>query len=88
MQPFMGTTRIRASKSISASYQLQGRSHNHGRDDGDGFNYHLVPEPTDLNHRLLARGRGIHPMKALMDDVRFEQGKVVRLRKQIFRPGG
>ncbi len=52
------------------------------RDEGRGFDPDLVVDPTTLQNRLLAKGRGIYLMKTLMDEVRFEQhGTVVFMRK-------
>jgi anti-sigma regulatory factor (Ser/Thr protein kinase) len=42
------------------------------RDEGQGFDSSAVPDPTDRNNFLLSHGRGIHLMKALMDEVSFE----------------
>jgi len=53
------------------------------QDEGEGFDYDSVPDPTAPETRLRATGRGIYLMKALMDDVRFEQrGAVVHMRKK------
>jgi anti-sigma regulatory factor (Ser/Thr protein kinase) len=54
------------------------------RDEGEGFDSDGVPDPTDANNRLLDHGRGIYFMRALMDDVWFEEGgKVVYMRKRL-----
>ena len=53
------------------------------RDEGPGFDINEVPDPTALENRGFAHGRGIYLMKALMDEVRFEEGGVlVRMRKR------
>ena len=44
------------------------------RDEGQGFDPTTVPNPTAIENVLSLSGRGIHLMKALMDEVRFERG--------------
>ena len=52
------------------------------RDEGRGFDCKAVPDPTSLENLLFTHGRGIYVMKALMDEVCFEEGgSVVRIRK-------
>jgi serine/threonine-protein kinase RsbW len=52
------------------------------KDEGKGFDNGRVPDPTALQNRLLTSGRGIHLMKTLMDEIRFEEGgTVVYMRK-------
>jgi serine/threonine-protein kinase RsbW len=54
------------------------------RDEGEGFDSRVVPDPTEAQRLLLTHGRGLHLMKALMDEVSFEEnGTVVRMRKQM-----
>jgi|SRR5580700_8825104 serine/threonine-protein kinase RsbW len=54
------------------------------RDEGAGFDYRAVPDPTGAQRLLLIHGRGLHIMKALMDEVWFEEnGTVVLMRKRI-----
>jgi serine/threonine-protein kinase RsbW len=53
------------------------------QDEGQGFDSSAVPDPTTPENRLVKQGRGIYLMKALMDEVRFEQGgTVVYMRKK------
>jgi serine/threonine-protein kinase RsbW len=53
------------------------------KDEGKGFDIDNVPDPTAPENIGSAHGRGIHLMKALMDEVRFEQsGVVVHMRKR------
>jgi serine/threonine-protein kinase RsbW len=53
------------------------------RDQGAGFDSETVPDPTAAENRRLPRGRGIYLMKALMDEVCFEEGgSVVCMRKK------
>jgi anti-sigma regulatory factor (Ser/Thr protein kinase) len=47
------------------------------KDEGNGFDIHNVPDPTAPENIESVHGRGIHVMKALMDEVRFEEGGVV-----------
>jgi serine/threonine-protein kinase RsbW len=54
------------------------------RDEGEGFDSQVVPDPTEAQRLLLSHGRGLHLMKALMDEVSFEEnGRVVRMRKRM-----
>jgi serine/threonine-protein kinase RsbW len=47
------------------------------KDEGKGFDIDNVPDPTAPENIGPAHGRGIHVMKALMDEVDFEEGGVV-----------
>lgn len=52
------------------------------RDEGKGFNPASVPSPISETRLLSGHGRGIFLMKALMDEVYFEEGgKQVHMRK-------
>ena len=54
------------------------------RDEGEGFDCRAVPDPTGAERLLLSHGRGLHIMKALMDEVSFEEnGTVIRMRKRM-----
>jgi serine/threonine-protein kinase RsbW len=59
------------------------------QDEGSGFEIDIVPDPTHPDNRLGRTGRGLYLMKALMDEVCFEQrGAVVHMRKRLpLRPG-
>ena len=53
------------------------------KDEGQGFDIKAVPDPTAPGSIESIHGRGIYLMKALMDEVRFEQsGTVVYMRKK------
>src|ERR1700723_1315032 len=53
------------------------------RDEGSGFDSSAVPDPTFLENLLFTHGRGIYLIKALMDEVSFEEGgAVVMMRKK------
>ena len=47
------------------------------RDEGRGFDTHTRADPTAPENIGSVHGRGIYLMKALMDEVRFEEGGVV-----------
>ena len=47
------------------------------KDEGEGFDVNSVPDPTAPENIGSVHGRGILVMKALMDEVRFEEGGVV-----------
>jgi serine/threonine-protein kinase RsbW len=47
------------------------------RDEGAGFEISSVPDPTIPEHRMSTHGRGIYLMRALMDEVSFEEGGTV-----------
>lgn len=52
------------------------------RDQGQGFDSRAVPDPTSAEHLMSTGGRGIYLMRALMDEVSFEEGgTVVYMRK-------
>jgi serine/threonine-protein kinase RsbW len=54
------------------------------RDEGEGFDSGVVPDPTEAQRLLLTHGRGLHLMKTMMDEVSFEEnGTVVRMRKRM-----
>jgi serine/threonine-protein kinase RsbW len=53
------------------------------RDEGQGFDFNAVPDPTTPENRIFTHGRGIYLMKTLMDDVFFDDGgAVVNMRKK------
>jgi serine/threonine-protein kinase RsbW len=57
------------------------------KDEGKGFDVNNVPDPTAPENIGSVHGRGIHVMKALMDEVRFEEGGVVlHMRKSAIEP--
>ena len=50
------------------------------RDEGKGFDFHKLPDPTSPENIAKPGGRGIFLMKHLSDEVNFrEKGKVVEL---------
>jgi serine/threonine-protein kinase RsbW len=53
------------------------------RDEGQGFDIDAVSDPTTSDNLLSTHGRGIYLVKALMDEVSFEEGgTVVHMRKK------
>jgi anti-sigma regulatory factor (Ser/Thr protein kinase) len=54
------------------------------KDEGEGFDINSLPDPTAPENITSVHGRGIYVMKALMDEVRFEEGGVVvHMRKSV-----
>ena len=52
------------------------------KDEGKGFDIDNVPDPTAPENIGSVHGRGIHVIRALMDEVRFEEnGAVIHMRK-------
>ena len=52
------------------------------KDEGRGFDLNKIADPTAPENTGAVHGRGIYLMKALMDEVLFEEGGVVvRMRK-------
>src|SRR5258707_8144416 len=47
------------------------------KDEGRGFDLNKIADPTAPENTGAVHGRGIYLMKALMDEVRFEEGGVV-----------
>jgi serine/threonine-protein kinase RsbW len=69
---------------VSCRCQIDGEVSIMIRDEGDGFDSHAVPDPTDPHRRLLSNGRGICLIRVLMDEVSFEElGNVVHMRKEL-----
>ena len=51
------------------------------KDEGNGFDYNSVPDPTLPENLEKLSGRGIFLMKSLADDVIFEEkGKIIKLK--------
>jgi serine/threonine-protein kinase RsbW len=58
------------------------------KDEGAGFDVDRISDPTAPENTGSAHGRGIYLMKALMDEVRFEEGGVVvHMRKSTSKAG-
>jgi serine/threonine-protein kinase RsbW len=57
------------------------------QDEGAGFDSRCIPDPTAPELRMSSHGRGIYLMRALMDEVSFEEdGAVVHMRKDPTSP--
>ena len=71
---------------IAARCSMNGEVSITVQDEGEGFDDAALPDPTDPQRRLLTHGRGSYLMRALMDEVSFEQnGTFVRLKKKAGR---
>ena len=58
------------------------------KDEGRGFDIEKIADPTAPENQGSIHGRGIYLMKALMDEVRFEEGGVVvHMRKSTSKAG-
>ena len=54
------------------------------KDEGSGFDFENLPDPTDPKNIEKPTGRGVFLMKNLADEVVFhEEGRVVELKFQI-----
>jgi len=50
-------------------------------DEGKGFDYHSLPDPTAPENRSKCCGRGVFLMQQLCDDIRFhDNGRTVEMR--------
>ncbi len=50
------------------------------QDDGEGFDYHNLPDPTDPENLFLPSGRGILLARSFIDEVNYSgNGNVVTL---------
>jgi serine/threonine-protein kinase RsbW len=59
------------------------------KDEGRGFDANKIADPTAPENTGSVHGRGIYLMKALMDEVRFEDGGVVvHMRKAAGQAAG
>ena len=53
-------------------------------DEGKGFDYDAVPDPTSPENILTCGGRGVHIMKALADELNYsDSGRTVELEFDI-----
>jgi serine/threonine-protein kinase RsbW len=57
------------------------------KDEGRGFDLTKIADPTAPGNTGAVHGRGIYLMKALMDEVRFEEGGVVVHMRKRARKG-
>ena len=71
---------------ISCRIQFGGEVSIIVKDEGKGFDPSKVPDPTVIPNLDSEHGRGIYLMRALMDEVHFEQGGAeVHMRKGSVR---
>src|ERR1700693_2045758 len=69
---------------IAARCSMNGEVSITVQDEGEGFDDAALLEPTDPQRQLLTHGRGLYLMRALIDEVSFEQnGTFVRLQKRL-----
>ena len=53
-------------------------------DEGEGFDYRSLPDPTSPDHIMECGGRGVYLMRALCDEIRFQNnGSTVEMRFSI-----
>jgi serine/threonine-protein kinase RsbW len=54
------------------------------QDEGAGFDVASVPDPTTPENLVRQHGRGIFLMRAMMDEVSFDDGgRIVHMRKRV-----
>ena len=72
-------------KNVSVEYSSEGKSIDFMiKDEGTGFDYENLPDPTDPKNIEKPNGRGVFLMKNLADEVNFhEEGRVVELKFEI-----
>ena len=50
------------------------------KDEGNGFDFNTIPDPTALENIEKVNGRGVFLMKKLSDDIEFkEEGRLVKI---------
>lgn len=55
-------------------------------DEGDGFDLHDIPDPTDTENIKNERGRGIFIIRNLADDVEFvNNGSLIKIKFKLSR---
>lgn len=74
---------------VRCRLQLDGELSIIVKDEGTGFDPNNLANPIDIANLTSTHGRGIYLMRALMDDVRFEQGGTeIHMRKSLSRCNG
>jgi serine/threonine-protein kinase RsbW len=70
-----------STKNVQISVQISKSSiHIYVKDEGPGFNYHNVPDPTKPENLENVSGRGVFLMRNLADDIVFDNnGSLVEL---------
>ena len=52
--------------------------------EGSGFDYRLIPDPTTDDNIMKNSGRGVYLIKNLMDSVEFDKGgKIIKMVKHL-----
>jgi serine/threonine-protein kinase RsbW len=74
-----------ASKSVAVEFVGdESRLYFRVSDEGNGFDYDAVPDPTSPENLLTCGGRGVHIMKALTDELNYsDSGRTVELEFDI-----
>ena len=72
-------------KNIYVEYQNDGNSIEFKiQDEGSGFDFESLPDPTDPKNIEKPNGRGVFLMKNLADEVNFhDEGRIVELKFEI-----
>ena len=70
---------------INVSYWVKGADFNiEIKDEGNGFNHKLIPDPTTDNNIMKTSGRGVYLIKNLMDSVEFNKfGNKIKMVKHL-----
>jgi serine/threonine-protein kinase RsbW len=73
-------------KEVRVSYEREGKMLRfHIEDQGPGFDYENLPDPTAPENREKPNGRGVFLMRNLADDCEFhDDGKIVQLDFEVF----
>ena len=62
-------------KSINVSFEVKSDGFSFCiTDEGDGFNFENISDPTDINNEDSVSGRGLYLMKSLSDNIEFQDG--------------
>jgi len=74
--------KLNPTKKVNLDMETQGNELNFIiRDEGDGFDFNNIPDPTLPENVTKLNGRGVFLMKSLADEVDFEEnGKIVKLK--------
>ncbi len=78
--------RLDEAKEVSVRYEREGKSLRFFiTDEGPGFDYDHLPDPTAPENREKPNGRGVFLMRNLADDCAFEEdGRIVQLDFEVF----
>jgi serine/threonine-protein kinase RsbW len=72
-------------KSVTVAYWIDGGNlHIEVSDEGSGFDYRNLPNPTAKENIMKNSGRGVYLIRRLMNKVEFnETGNVIRMTKHL-----